>query len=88
MEKMGYTLSRNTSVTLSSLLLKAGKLELAQTVLKWKGINPSEKLPENVDSDVELEEEDLGEQLKQEKKKHAASDDMDDDDDEDIIDTK
>ncbi|EPY20260.1 hypothetical protein STCU_07029 [Strigomonas culicis] len=42
MEKKGYTLSRNTSITLSSLLLKAGKLELAQTVLKWKGMNPSD----------------------------------------------
>ncbi|ORC92174.1 uncharacterized protein TM35_000043880 [Trypanosoma theileri] len=41
MEEKGFSLSRNTSVTLSSLLLKAGKLELAQTVLKWKGCEPS-----------------------------------------------
>lgn len=41
MEERGFTLSRNTSVTLSTLLLKAGKLELAQTVLKWKGCTPS-----------------------------------------------
>lgn len=42
MEENGFTLSRNTSVTLSTLLLKAGKLELAQTVLKWKGMGLSE----------------------------------------------
>ncbi|RNF23283.1 uncharacterized protein Tco025E_02992 [Trypanosoma conorhini] len=40
MEEKGFSLTRNTSVTLSSLLLKAGKLELAQTVLKWKGCAP------------------------------------------------
>ncbi|KAH8613761.1 PPR repeat Pentatricopeptide repeat domain [Trypanosoma vivax] len=43
MEERGFSLSRNTSVTLSSLLLKAGKTELAQTVLKWKGY-PSMRL--------------------------------------------
>ncbi|KAK7201310.1 PPR repeat/Pentatricopeptide repeat domain containing protein [Novymonas esmeraldas] len=42
MEKRGFVLSRNTSVVLSSLLLKAGKLELAQTVLKWKGLTPAD----------------------------------------------
>lgn len=36
MEGLGYSLSRSTSVTLSSLLLKAGKLDLAQTVLRWE----------------------------------------------------
>lgn len=36
----GYTLNRNTSVVLSSQLLKAGKLELAQAVLTWKGLDP------------------------------------------------
>ncbi|KAF5225646.1 hypothetical protein ECC02_001410 [Trypanosoma cruzi] len=40
MEEKGFFLTRNTSITLSSLLLKAGKLELAQTVLKWKGCAP------------------------------------------------
>ena len=33
MEKVGFSLSRNTSVTLSSVLLKAGKVQLAQAVL-------------------------------------------------------
>lgn len=42
MEKQGMPLSRSTSVVLSSLLLKAGKLELAQTVLKWKGLSPAD----------------------------------------------
>ena len=37
MEQKGFELSRNTSVTLSSLLMKAGKLELARAVLDWKG---------------------------------------------------
>ncbi|KAG5492172.1 hypothetical protein GH5_01079 [Leishmania sp. Ghana 2012 LV757] len=38
MEHRGFALTRNTSIVLSSLLLKAGKLELAQMVLKWKGV--------------------------------------------------
>ncbi|GET92813.1 hypothetical protein, conserved [Leishmania tarentolae] len=42
MEKKGFALSRSTSVTLSSLLLKAGKLELAQTVLRWKGLTTAD----------------------------------------------
>lgn len=42
MEKADYTLSRNTSVTLSSLLLKGGKVELAQTVLRWRGGGPQQ----------------------------------------------
>ncbi|KEG15194.1 hypothetical protein DQ04_00151130 [Trypanosoma grayi] len=56
MEERGYSLTRNTSVTLSSLLLKAGKLELAQTVLKWKGCAPSrsESGGEEVEVDAEL----------------------------------
>eukprot|EP00758_Cryptobia_borreli_P011386 Tbor_TRINITY_DN5650_c3_g1::TRINITY_DN5650_c3_g1_i1::g.8992::m.8992 len=37
MEKKKMVLQRNTSITLSSLLLKAGKVELAQAVLNWKG---------------------------------------------------
>eukprot|EP00742_Colponemidia_sp_Colp-10_P015865 GILJ01018141.1.p1 GENE.GILJ01018141.1~~GILJ01018141.1.p1 ORF type:complete len:519 (-),score=95.38 GILJ01018141.1:153-1523(-) len=36
MELKKMTLQRNTSITLSSLLLKAGKVELAQAVLNWK----------------------------------------------------
>lgn len=36
MEQKKLTLQRNTSITLSSLLLKAGKVELAQAVLNWK----------------------------------------------------
>ncbi|KPI85466.1 hypothetical protein ABL78_5487 [Leptomonas seymouri] len=42
MERQGITLSRSTSVVLSSLLLKAGKLELAQTVLKWNDLSPGD----------------------------------------------
>nr|CCM19123.1 hypothetical protein, conserved [Leishmania guyanensis] len=42
MERQGFALSRNTSIILSSLLLKAGKLELAQTVLKWKGLTTAD----------------------------------------------
>ncbi|KPA86298.1 putative mitochondrial hypothetical protein [Leptomonas pyrrhocoris] len=42
MEKQGMALSRSTSVVLSSLLLKAGKLELAQMVLKWNDLSPAE----------------------------------------------
>ena len=42
MEKQGIALNRSTSVVLSSLLLKAGKLQLAQTVLKWKGLSPAD----------------------------------------------
>nr|CCC93121.1 unnamed protein product [Trypanosoma congolense IL3000] len=58
MEGRGFTLSRNTSVTLSSLLLKAGKLELAQTVLKWKGCAPStpNETGEEEEENVQLED--------------------------------
>ncbi|KAG5492715.1 hypothetical protein JKF63_01295 [Porcisia hertigi] len=42
MEKRGFALSRSTSVILSSLLLKAGKVDLAQTVLKWKGLTTAD----------------------------------------------
>jgi pentatricopeptide repeat protein len=48
MEKQGITLSHSTSVVLSSLLLKAGKLELAQTVLKWKGLSPVDIKSEDI----------------------------------------
>jgi pentatricopeptide repeat protein len=36
MEAKGMALHTNTSIILSSLLLKAGKVELAQAVLRWK----------------------------------------------------
>ena len=36
MEQKKMTLQRNTSITLSSLLLKAGKVELAHAVLNWR----------------------------------------------------
>lgn len=36
MDERKMSLHTNTSITLSSLLLKAGKVELAQAVLKWK----------------------------------------------------
>lgn len=36
MQRRDLALSTNTAIIVSSLLLKAGKVELAQTVLKWK----------------------------------------------------
>ncbi|KAG5466876.1 hypothetical protein LSCM1_01053 [Leishmania martiniquensis] len=42
MESRGFALTRNTSIVLSSLLLKAGRLELAQMVLKWKGMTTAD----------------------------------------------
>lgn len=59
MEKQQFALSRNTSVVLSSLLLKAGKLELAQTVLKWKGLTPADV--ENASAEAPEDAEDLAE---------------------------
>lgn len=46
MEKYNYTLSRSTSIVLSSSLLKAGKSELAQEVLQW-GSHDTSSSPSN-----------------------------------------
>lgn len=72
MEQRKMTLQRNTSITLSSLLLKAGKVELAQAVLNWRHVSLGSGAASDasVSSGAAVEELERGKEL-------AASDDPD-----------